>query len=222
MFHPLDHPMERGWVGRVDGDRVVHLAAQTLQAYFTGGARARAHAVYALDEVAFLAPVLHPPTVRVFDGARRFEFANPGAVHGPGSAVPCAASRLALLPRLAAVIGEDGAIGGLTAYADVRAPERPPPKDRDFAYVLGPVVVTPEELPGEPTIVVRVEGHERPHMRASFDWETARSHAAGGTLLRPGDLLASPAAGAVVEIGPGDSVDFEVERIGTLSFSVAG
>jgi hypothetical protein len=222
MFHPLDQPMERGWVGRVDGDRVVHLAAQTLQAYFTGGARAREHAVYALDEVAFLPPVLHPPTVRVFDGPRRFEFANPAAVHGPGADVPCPGPHLALLPRLAAVVGGDGAIGGLTAYADVRAPERPPPKDRDFAYVLGPVVVTPDDLPGEPSIVVRVGGRERPHMRASFDWEGARAHAADGVVLRPGDLLASPAAGAVVEIGPADSVDFEVERIGTLSFSVAG
>ena len=41
MFHPLDHALERGWVGRVDGDRVVQLAAQTLQAFFTGGGSAR-------------------------------------------------------------------------------------------------------------------------------------------------------------------------------------
>ena len=37
MFHPAGHPLERGWVGRVDGDRVVQLAAQTLQSFFTGG-----------------------------------------------------------------------------------------------------------------------------------------------------------------------------------------
>ena len=46
MFHPVGHPMERGWVGRVDGDRVVHLAAQTLQSFFTGGGTAREHAQY--------------------------------------------------------------------------------------------------------------------------------------------------------------------------------
>jgi hypothetical protein len=31
MFHPVGHYLERGWVGRIDGDRVTHLAAQTLQ-----------------------------------------------------------------------------------------------------------------------------------------------------------------------------------------------
>jgi hypothetical protein len=221
MFHPRDRPMERGWVGRVDGDRVVHLAAQTLQSYFTGGARAREHAEYRLEEVALLSPVLHPPTVRVFDGPQRFEFANPAAVHGPADRVPCPVARLALLPRLGAVVGGDGAIGGLTAYADVRAPGRPPPKDRDFAFVLGPVVVTPEELPDLPEIVVRVRGDQRPHMRLGFDWEAARTHAADGTVLRAGDVLASPAAGAVVEIEPGDEVELEVEGIGVLRFSVA-
>jgi hypothetical protein len=221
MFHPAEHPMERGWVGRVDGDRVVHLAAQTLQSYFTGGGGAREHAEYPLAGVVFLPPVLHPPAVRVFDGPLRFEFANPAAVSGPGAVVPCPGRQLALLPRLAAVVGADSAIGGITAFADVRAPGEPPPKDRDFAFAIGPVVVTPPDAPPAPAVVVRVDGRERPRMRASFDWETARAHAARGTVLRPGDLLASPAAGAVVELLPGQRVELEVEGIGVLPFSVA-
>lgn len=222
MFHPAGHPLERGWVGRVDGDRVVHLAAQTLQSFFTGGGGAREHADYPLAEVVLLTPVLHPPAVRVFDGPLRFEFANPAAVAGPGALVPRPGSRLALLPRLAAVVGLDGAIGGLTVFADVRAPEQPPPKDRDFAFVLGPQVVTLEEAPAAPEVLVRVDGGERPRMRASFDWETARAHAARGTVLRPGDLLAAPAAGAVVELLPGCAVEVDVEGIGVLPFAVAG
>jgi len=47
MFHPNDNPLDRGWVGRVDGDRVLHLAAQTLQSLFLGGGSAREHAEYA-------------------------------------------------------------------------------------------------------------------------------------------------------------------------------
>ena len=47
-------PMERGWVGRVEGDEVVHLAAQTLQHVFTGGGKARDHARYPLAEVTLL------------------------------------------------------------------------------------------------------------------------------------------------------------------------
>ena len=87
MFHPLDHPMERGWVGRIDGEHVVHLAAQTLQSFFTGGGGAREHAVYPLDDVCLLAPVLHPPAVRVFESQGSFAFANPAAIIGPRAEV---------------------------------------------------------------------------------------------------------------------------------------
>jgi hypothetical protein len=41
MFTPRDLQLERGWPGIIEGDRVVQLAAQTLQAYFTGGGKAR-------------------------------------------------------------------------------------------------------------------------------------------------------------------------------------
>ena len=70
MFHPNDNPLERGWVGRIDGDRVLHLAAQTLQSFFLGGGGAREHAEYALADVTLLVPVQYPPTVRVFARGR--------------------------------------------------------------------------------------------------------------------------------------------------------
>ena len=66
MFSPRDRDLLRGWPGRIDGDRVVQLAAQTLQAFFTGGGEAREHAEFALADVVLRAPVLHPPTVRIF------------------------------------------------------------------------------------------------------------------------------------------------------------
>ena len=31
MFSPKGHQLERGWPGRIEGDRVIQLAAQTLQ-----------------------------------------------------------------------------------------------------------------------------------------------------------------------------------------------
>src|SRR5438034_11736149 len=102
MFHPNEQPMERGWVGRIDGDRVLHLAAQTLQSFFLGGGGAREHAEYPLDEVTLLVPVIYPPAVRVFDTQDTFEFANPTAVRGPGAAARSSAP-LTLLPRVAAV-----------------------------------------------------------------------------------------------------------------------
>src|SRR5438552_8820399 len=126
MFHRDDQPMERGWVGRIDGERVLHLAAQTLQAFFLGGGGAREHAEYPLSGVTLLAPVLYPPTVRVFDGDG-FEFSNPTAVAGPGTrvATPAGEPTLELPPRVAAVIGAEGAIGGFSCFADWRAPGQP-------------------------------------------------------------------------------------------------
>lgn len=66
MFSPLDRDLPRGWPGRIEGDRVIQLAAQTLSAFFTGGGQAREHAEFRLDEVRLLAPVQRPPSIRDF------------------------------------------------------------------------------------------------------------------------------------------------------------
>ena len=66
MFRPLDRDLPRGWPGRIEGDRVIQLAAQTLQSFFTGGGQAREHAEYRLDDVRLLPPVLRPPSIRDF------------------------------------------------------------------------------------------------------------------------------------------------------------
>src|SRR3954468_16099751 len=65
MFSPVGQEV-RGWPGVIEGDRVIQLAAQTLEAFFTGGGRAREHAEYPLDEVRLLAPVQRPPSGRGF------------------------------------------------------------------------------------------------------------------------------------------------------------
>ena len=208
--------MERGWVGRVDGDHVVQLAAQTLESFFTGGGTAREHAVYRLDAVRLLAPVLHPPSIRVFEDASSFSFANPAAVVGPEAAIP-AQGPLSVLPRTAAVIGLEGAIGGFTVFGEWRLPAAPPPKDRDFALALGPVVVTRDATAAEGPLRVRVDGDPRLDTSLdSFDWSAARDLAAEGTRLRPGDLIAGPAAGIVDTVTVGSVVEIDVESIGTL------
>ena len=223
MFHPLAHPLERGWAGRIDGDRVVQLAAQTLQSFFTGGGGAREHAVYALDDVCLLAPVLHPPAVRIFESQGSFAFANPAAILGPRGEVSNGSAALTVLPRLAGVVGADGALGGLTILAEWRDRGRPPPKDRDFALGLGPLVVTPDALKAYGVEgVVRVDGEERLRARfGGFDWDSARELAAAGTLLRPGDLLAGPALGVVEGVAAGNSVEVDVDGIGALAQSVS-
>jgi Domain of unknown function (DUF2437) len=205
MFHPTGHPMERGWVGRVESDRVVHLAAQTLQSFFTGGGTAREHAEYPLAEVRLLAPVLHPPSVRLFDEQTSFAFANPAAIAGPGALVSGPAPTLCALPRVAAVMGAHGEVGGFTVLAEWRARGIAPPKDRDFALGLGPVVVTPDEAG------LRDEG---------FDWAAAVALAAAGTALYPGDIVAAPAS-ALVQATLGATVTIEIEGVGALEQRVA-
>jgi hypothetical protein len=172
MFTPADSDLERGWPGRIDGDVVVQLAAQTLQSFFASGSSAREHASYPLAEVKLRAPVLEPPAIRVFDDEATFAFANPTAVRSPGSEIPRPGGRLDAAQRLAAVIGADGAIAGWTGLVEWRAPELAAPKDRDFALLLGPIVET--------------------GLADGFDWEAARKLAAENTRLRPGDVLAGP------------------------------
>ena len=200
MFHPVGHPLERGWVGRVDGQRVVQLAAQTLQSFFTGGGTAREHAEYPLEKTVLLAPVLHPPSIRIFDEQESFAFANPAAVVGPGALVSGPTSGLVVHPRTAAVMGAGGEIGGFTVLAEWRASGVAPPKDRDFALGLGPAVVTPDE------VGPAADG---------FDWAAAVELAATGTALFPGDILASPAAEPIAG-EPGSVVAVEIAGIGVL------
>jgi hypothetical protein len=175
MFSPGDRDLERGWPGRIVGDRVIQLAAQTLQSFFTGGGQAREHAEYPLAEVLLRAPVLHPPSVRLFDGDD-FRFANPAAIVAADAEIeiPGGATEIVAVRRQAAIIGAEGAIGGFTSLVEWTAPELPGEKARDFALALGPVVVTPDE--GVP---------------AGIDWSALVAHAAANTRLLPGDVIAA-------------------------------
>jgi fumarylacetoacetate (FAA) hydrolase len=204
MFSPRDRDLPRGWPGRIDGDRVVQLAAQTLQAFFTGGGEAREHAEYALADVVLRAPVLHPPTVRIFGQDGDFSFANSAAIYGPDDAIqlPAGVDQVESDLRIAAVIGAQGSIGGFTLMNDWVVPELPGAKAHDFAISLGPVVVTPEEFPSR------------------GDWTALVEHAARNTRLLPGDILA---AGSRRD-GPhsaGDLVEVKLEEIGVLRNIVA-
>jgi fumarylacetoacetate (FAA) hydrolase len=219
MFSPREAALERGWPGRIEGDRVVQLAAQTLQAFFTGGGRAREHAEYGLADVVLRAPVLHPPSVRVFEGLD-FRFSNPASIYGPEDEIPYpeAAEELAYELKIAAIIGVDGTIGGFTVMNDWTACDLPAPKDKDFATSLGPVVVTADELGGSGLeLLARVNGEARSNGRLDVSWTSIVERAARNTRLLAGDVLgAGQVGGDGAWLRPGDVVELEAEGIGVL------
>ena len=142
MFSPKELDLERGWPGRIEGDRVIQLAAQTLQSFFTGGGEAREHAEYPLADVVLRAPVLRPPAVRDFYAFEQhvktaralrgqevapewyelpvFYFSNPSAIYGPDQEIPYpeGTQELDYELEVAAIMGADGQIGGFTVMND--------------------------------------------------------------------------------------------------------
>jgi 2-keto-4-pentenoate hydratase/2-oxohepta-3-ene-1,7-dioic acid hydratase in catechol pathway len=223
MFSPREADLERGWPGRIEGDRVTQLAAQTLQSYFTGGGRAREHAEHRLEDVVLRAPVLHPPSVRLFTGTA-FQFANPASIYGPEEAIPYpeGSHRLDFELRVAAVIGAEGRIGGLTVMTDWTARDLEPAKDKDFATSLGPIVVTADELGDSLEAVARVNGEERVRREVRPPWDELVALAARSTRLVAGDLLGSDGLGGDGRwLQPGDVVELEVAGLGVLRNRVA-
>jgi fumarylacetoacetate (FAA) hydrolase len=238
MFSPPGRELERGWPGRIEGDRVIQLAAQTLQSFFTGGGQAREHAEYPLAEVHLKAPVLHPPSVRDFSSFRRddlaFYLSNPAAMYGPEDEIPypVGTNELDYELEVAAVIGADGQIGGFTLMNDWTARDLlrnelagglGPAKSKDFAISLGPTLLTPDVFGGRSgTAVARVNGEERSRadlgaMRRS--WDEIVAHAAQNTRLMPGDVIGSGSLEPEREgarLRPGDVVELELDGIGVL------
>jgi fumarylacetoacetate (FAA) hydrolase len=162
LFTPLEREL-RGWVGAIEGDRVVHLAAQSLASFFTGGGSAREHDEYALEDVRLLAPVPRPPSVRdayAFEEHVRnargvtgrgevphewyevpvFYFSNPAAIYGPDDEIPYPAGSQELDYELevAVVIGDvtsPNVIGGFTIMNDWSARDL---QRREMKVGLGP------------------------------------------------------------------------------------
>jgi 2-keto-4-pentenoate hydratase/2-oxohepta-3-ene-1,7-dioic acid hydratase in catechol pathway len=220
MFTPKDRNLERGWPGRIEGDSVVQLAAQTLQAFFSGGGQAREHAVYPLGEVRLRPPVLHPPSVRTFTRGYDFHFSNPASIYGPDDAIamPEGSDEMDYELGVAAVVGGAEHLAGFTIANDWAARDLAGPKTKDFATSLGPSVVTPDEFHGgDAYALARVNGEERSRasVEVPYSWEELRAFAARNTHLVPGDVLVL----LLVDGGPvrrSDVVELEVETIGLL------
>ncbi|HEV3478923.1 MAG TPA: fumarylacetoacetate hydrolase family protein [Gaiellaceae bacterium] len=224
MFRPEGTQMSRGWPGRIDGERVVQLAAQTLQSYFTGGGKAREHAEYRLEDVELLPPVLKPPAVRDFYAFEQhvktarasrglavpeewyripvFYFSNPNAIYGPEDEIPYpeGTNELDYELEVAAVIGADGAIGGFTVMNDWSARDL---QREEMKVGLGPAKGKDFATSLGPVVVTPDEfDGSSATMVARVNGEE-RSHGELSDLYHPWERLVAQAA-QNTELCPGD------------------
>jgi fumarylacetoacetate (FAA) hydrolase len=142
--------------------------------------------------------------------------------------------------ELACVIGADGHPDGFTIMNDFSARDLQalemsvglgPAKGKDFATALGPVVVSPDELPADLDMraIARVNGEVRTDSRTGamqHSWEALLAAAARNTPagLTAGEVIGSGTVGrgCILEHGdgrwlaPGDEIELEIEGIGVL------
>lgn len=102
-----------------------------------------------------------------------------------------------------------------------------PAKGKDFANAFGPCIVTVDEVGPEPDLAMacRVNGEEWGRARSSdmhWRWADMIAHASAGEDIYPGDVYGSGTPGGCcgLDLGkrlePGDVVELEIEKIGTL------
>ena len=226
LFRPLDRDV-RGWVGAIEGDRVVHLAAQSLASFFTGGGSAREHDEYVLQDVQLLAPVPRPPSVRdayafeehIRNAARVtgrpgvpdewyelpvFYFSNPAAIFGPDDEIPFPAGSEELDYELevAAVIGAEGAIGGFTVMNDWSARDL---QRKEMKVGLGPAKGKDFATSLGPVVVTPDElGNPRLEMVARVNGEE-RSRGNMGDMYHSWEAIIERAA-TNTQLVPGDVI----------------
>jgi fumarylacetoacetate (FAA) hydrolase len=229
LFSPLDRPV-RGWVGAIEGDRVIHLAAQSLASFFTGRGATREHDEYWLQDVRLLAPVPRPPSVRDFYGFEEhvrnaaratgrpgvpeewyelpvFYFSNPAAIYGPDDEIPYPAGTKELDYELevAAIVGDvtsANVIGGFTIMNDWSARDV---QRKEMKVGLGPAKGKDFATSLGPVVVTPDDlGDLRLEMVARVNGEE-RSRGNLGSIYHSWDRIVEQAA-ANTRLVPGDVI----------------
>ncbi len=92
-------------------------------------------------------------------------------------------------------------------------------KSFDCAAPLGPVVATPDEVPEEPSVQLRVNGEKRQDSSKDefvFSVEEVIEEVSKFMTLEPGDVIAMGTTSGVGPLTDGDKVEVEIEGVGTL------
>ena len=165
---------------------------------------------------------------------------NALASHGDTVTVPEGKDRIDWEAELAVVIGEQckavdaddamDVVAGFTCMNDVsnrddqnREQNWVRGKAFDNAAPLGPVTATPEEVPADASVELRVNGEtkqssDRGHL--IFDVPTLIEEITTYLTLEAGDVIATGTPEGVGALADGDTVEVEIEGVGTLEHDV--
>jgi 2-keto-4-pentenoate hydratase/2-oxohepta-3-ene-1,7-dioic acid hydratase in catechol pathway len=165
---------------------------------------------------------------------------NTLAGHGDTVTVPAGKDRVDWEAELAVVIGEsckrvDAAdamdvVAGFTCMNDVsnrddqnREQNWVRGKAFDNAAPLGPVVATPDEVPADAAVELRVDGETKQsgdRSQLMFDVPTLIEEITTYLTLEAGDVIATGTPDGVGPLSDGDTVAVSVEGVGTLEHDV--
>jgi 2-keto-4-pentenoate hydratase/2-oxohepta-3-ene-1,7-dioic acid hydratase in catechol pathway len=93
----------------------------------------------------------------------------------------------------------------------------------DDSTPIGPVVATPDEVPTDAEMELRVDGERRQHAfrdEYMYDEHAVIEVLTRYTTLEPGDVLSMGTPGGSGRVSDGDRIEIEIEGIGTLEHNV--
>ncbi|GAB6878479.1 fumarylacetoacetate hydrolase family protein [Halorubrum gandharaense] len=166
----------------------------------------------------------------------------PNAVANPGSTVtvPSGKDRIDWEAEIAVVIGEQckdvsaddamDVVAGFTCMNDIsnrddqnREQNWVRGKAFDNAAPLGPALATPDEVPADASVELRINGETRQSSDRSFfifDVPTLIEEITTYMTLEAGDVIATGTPEGVGALSDGDTVEVEVEGVGILEHDV--
>ena len=160
--------------------------------------------------------------------------------HGDTVTVPAGKDRIDWEAEIAVVIGEqckdvDAAdamdvVAGFTCMDDVSNRDDQNEEQNwvrgkafDNAAPLGPVLATPDEVPADASVELRVNGETKQSGSRDqfiFDVPTLIEEITTYLTLEAGDVIATGTPDGVGALSDGDTVEIEVEGVGTLEHDV--
>ncbi|MEF8852775.1 MAG: fumarylacetoacetate hydrolase family protein [Haloarculaceae archaeon] len=166
---------------------------------------------------------------------------NTVASHGSTVTLPAGKERVDYEGELGVVIGEqcrhvdegeaEDVIAGYTPLCDLSNRDDQEIEQNwvrgkafDNAAPIGPVIATPEHLSGDATIETRVNGERKQSATIDqmiFSVPELVAEITTYMTLEPGDVVATGTPEGVGPLDQGDTVEVEVEDVGTLRHSVA-